>query len=44
MYVNTDTYIGEFPLSRGKVPALKGPNVKITEVIAISTVSGGYLL
>ncbi|KAK1142621.1 Cystathionine gamma-synthase [Aspergillus melleus] len=37
MYVNTDTYTSEFPLSRGKVPALKGPNVIITEVIAIST-------
>ncbi|EKV04229.1 glutathione-S-transferase theta, GST [Penicillium digitatum] len=36
MYVNTDTYTSEFPLSRGKVPALKGPNVKITEVIAIA--------
>lgn len=39
MYVNTDTYTSEFPLSRGKVPALKGPNVKITEVIAIANVS-----
>ncbi|KAI9925962.1 hypothetical protein ASPWEDRAFT_169822 [Aspergillus wentii DTO 134E9] len=37
MYVNTDEYISEFPLSRGKVPALKGPDVKITEVIAITT-------
>ncbi|RAH65877.1 glutathione S-transferase family protein [Aspergillus aculeatinus CBS 121060] len=37
MYINTEPYISEFPLSRGKVPALKAPTVKITEVIAITT-------
>ncbi|KAJ5088675.1 hypothetical protein N7456_012291 [Penicillium angulare] len=36
MYINTEDYLAEFPLSRTKVPALKGPDIQITEVIAIA--------
>ncbi|KAK1139079.1 hypothetical protein N8T08_001325 [Aspergillus melleus] len=33
--INKTTYIERFPLSQGKIPALEGPGVKITETIAI---------
>ncbi|KAB8245371.1 glutathione-S-transferase theta, GST [Aspergillus flavus] len=33
--INKTTYIERFPLSQGKIPALEGPVVKITETIAI---------
>ncbi|KAI9039799.1 uncharacterized protein KD926_009016 [Aspergillus affinis] len=33
--INKATYIERFPLSQGKIPALEGPGVKITETIAI---------
>lgn len=38
--INKTTYIERFPLSQGKIPALEGPVVKITETIAICYVSG----
>lgn len=37
-YIGTDAYIAKFPLSKGKIPGLEGPGIKIHEVIAISTV------
>lgn len=37
--INKDTYLELFPLSQGKIPAIAGPGVKITETIAIAYVS-----
>ena len=37
--VNTATYMERFPLSQGKIPAIEGPNIKITETVAIATVN-----
>ncbi|KAH8658399.1 glutathione-S-transferase theta, GST [Xylariales sp. PMI_506] len=36
MEMNRDLLIREFPMSSGKIPALEGPGVKLTETLAIS--------
>lgn len=37
--INKSAYMELFPLSQGKIPALEGPGIKITETIAIAYVS-----
>jgi elongation factor 1-gamma len=37
--INKAAYMEQFPLSQGKIPALEGPDVKITETVAIAYVS-----
>lgn len=36
--VNVEPYLQKFPHTQGKIPALEGPNVAITEVLAVATV------
>ncbi|KAF8581884.1 glutathione-S-transferase theta, GST [Ramaria rubella] len=35
--IGREEYMAKFPLSRGKIPGLEGPNVKLTETLAITT-------
>ena len=43
MGINKAAYVERFPLSQGKIPAIEGPGIKLTETIAIATVSHGRL-
>lgn len=40
--IGLDPHLSHFPLSRGKIPGLRGPGIAITEVIAITTVRSPF--